>query len=72
MSIMEAFNIGKNALKAHGLRLDIHAKNIANMKSERITLIFSFLILIRKNMIHFIRYLSFINLDINLAISFSL
>ena len=31
MSIMEAFNIGKNALKAHGLRLDIHAKNIANI-----------------------------------------
>ena len=39
----------------------LSAKNIANMKSERITLIFSFLILIRKNMIHFIRYLSFIN-----------
>lgn len=24
-------NIGKNALQAHGLRLDIHAKNIANV-----------------------------------------
>ena len=24
-------NIGSNALKAHGLRLDIHAKNIANL-----------------------------------------
>ena len=31
MSIIEAFNIGQNALKAHGLRLDIHAKNIANI-----------------------------------------
>ncbi len=31
MSIMEAINIGANALKAHGLRLDIHAKNIANV-----------------------------------------
>ena len=31
MSIMESINIGKNALKAHGLRLDIHAKNIANI-----------------------------------------
>ena len=31
MSIMEAMNIGSNALKAHGLRLDIHAKNIANI-----------------------------------------
>lgn len=31
MSILEAFNIGKNALQAHGLRLDIHAKNIANI-----------------------------------------
>lgn len=31
MSIMEAMNIGANALKAHGLRLDIHAKNIANV-----------------------------------------
>ena len=31
MSIMEAINIGSKALKAHGLRLDIHAKNIANV-----------------------------------------
>ena len=31
MSILEAMNIGANALKTHGLRLDIHAKNIANV-----------------------------------------
>ncbi len=31
MGILEAMNIGSNALKAHGLRLDIHAKNIANV-----------------------------------------
>ncbi|MBR6126218.1 hypothetical protein IKQ21_00885 [bacterium] len=31
MSIMESLNIGQHALKAHGLRLDIHAKNIANV-----------------------------------------
>ncbi len=31
MSIMESMNIGSNALKAHGLRIDIHAKNIANV-----------------------------------------
>ncbi|MFI3301261.1 MAG: flagellar basal body rod C-terminal domain-containing protein [Candidatus Gastranaerophilales bacterium] len=31
MSILESLNIGQNALKAHGLRLDIHAKNIANV-----------------------------------------
>ena len=31
MSIMESINIGANALQAHGLRLDIHAKNIANV-----------------------------------------
>ena len=31
MSLMESINIGSNALKAHGLRLDIHAKNIANV-----------------------------------------
>ena len=31
MSILESINIGSNALKAHGLRLDIHAKNIANI-----------------------------------------
>jgi flagellar basal-body rod protein FlgC len=28
---MESMNIGANALTAHGLRLDIHAKNIANV-----------------------------------------
>lgn len=31
MGIMESMNIGANALKAHGLRMDIHAKNIANI-----------------------------------------
>ncbi len=31
MSIMESLNIGSNALRAHGLRLDIHAKNVANL-----------------------------------------
>ena len=31
MSILESFNIGSNALRAHGLRLDIHAKNVANL-----------------------------------------
>ena len=31
MSILESMNIGAKALKAHGLRLDIHAKNIANI-----------------------------------------
>ena len=31
MSILESMNIGSNALKAHSLRLDIHAKNIANI-----------------------------------------
>ena len=31
MSILESMNIGSNALRAHGLRLDIHAKNIANI-----------------------------------------
>lgn len=31
MSILESINIGSNALKTHGLRLDIHAKNIANV-----------------------------------------
>ena len=31
MSILESMNIGSNALKTHGLRLDIHAKNIANI-----------------------------------------
>lgn len=28
MSIMESMNIGANALKAHGLRMDIHAKTL--------------------------------------------
>ena len=31
MSILESMNIGSNASRAHGLRLDIHAKNIANI-----------------------------------------
>lgn len=31
MSILESMSIGSNALKAHGLRLDISAKNIANV-----------------------------------------
>ena len=31
MGILESMNIGSNALRAHGLRLDIHAKNIANI-----------------------------------------
>ena len=31
MGIMESIDIGANALKAHGLRMDIHAKNIANI-----------------------------------------
>lgn len=31
MGIMEAIDIGANALKTHGLRMDIHAKNIANI-----------------------------------------
>ena len=31
MSIMESMNIGANALKVHGKRIDIHAKNIANL-----------------------------------------
>ena len=31
MGIMESMNIGANALKAHGMRMDIHAKNIANI-----------------------------------------
>ena len=31
MGILDSMNIGSNALKAHGLRLDIHAKNIANI-----------------------------------------
>ena len=31
MSLLDSINIGSNALKAHGNRLDIHAKNIANI-----------------------------------------
>lgn len=31
MSILESMNIGGRALKAHGNRLDIHTKNIANV-----------------------------------------
>ena len=31
MSILESLDIGQNALRAHGLRLDMHAKNIANV-----------------------------------------
>ncbi len=31
MGIMDSFDIGANALKCHGMRLDIHAKNIANI-----------------------------------------
>ena len=31
MGIMESIDIGANDLKTHGLRIDIHAKNIANI-----------------------------------------
>lgn len=31
MSIMESMNIGSRALKAHGYRLDVHSKNMANI-----------------------------------------
>ena len=31
MGIMESIDIGAKALHAHGLRMDIHAKNIANI-----------------------------------------
>ena len=31
MSIMESMDIGGNALRVHGKRIDIHAKNIANL-----------------------------------------
>lgn len=31
MGIMESIDIGARALKTHGLRMDIHAKNIANI-----------------------------------------
>ena len=31
MSIMESIDIGANALKVHGKRIDVHAKNMANL-----------------------------------------
>ncbi len=31
MGILESMDIGSHALKCHGIRLDIHAKNIANI-----------------------------------------
>ena len=31
MSILESMNIGGRALRAHGYRLDVHTKNIANI-----------------------------------------
>ena len=31
MSILESMNIGSNALKTHGLRLDVHSRNMANI-----------------------------------------
>lgn len=31
MSIIDSIDIGANALKVHGKRIDIHAKNIANL-----------------------------------------
>ncbi len=31
MGIMESIDIGANALKVHGKRIDVHAKNIANL-----------------------------------------
>lgn len=31
MGIMESINIGGRALRTHGLRLDVHSKNIANV-----------------------------------------
>ena len=31
MSIMDSIDIGANALKVHGKRIDVHAKNIANL-----------------------------------------
>ena len=43
MGIMESIDIGANALKTHGLRIDIHAKNIANIDTpnyvRRITIL---------------------------------
>ena len=43
MSILESINIGANALQAHGLRLDIHAKNIANVDTRFLMLLKIFL-----------------------------
>lgn len=31
MGIMDSIDIGANALKVHGRRIDVHAKNIANL-----------------------------------------
>ena len=31
MSLMETMNIGEKSLQAHGARIKIHAKNIANL-----------------------------------------
>lgn len=31
MGILDSMNIGANALKVHGARLDIHSKNVANV-----------------------------------------
>lgn len=31
MSLLDSFDIGANALKVHGKRIDVHAKNIANI-----------------------------------------
>lgn len=31
MGILESMNIGGNALRAHGYRLDVHSKNMANI-----------------------------------------
>ena len=31
MGILESMNIGEHALRAHGYRLDVHTKNIANV-----------------------------------------
>ena len=33
MGIMESIDIGANALRVHGKRIDIHAKNIANLNT---------------------------------------
>ncbi len=31
MTLLDSLNIGASGLKAHGLRMDVHAKNIANI-----------------------------------------